>query len=342
MKNKIIIQGIVLLLLLSSITPIASMKLNDGWVYDEDTGTLSIEFSGETKESYILKYGLIECSEVGFIFSNEYLFPESSIGYIETSFNNGELWINKKEFNGSSLEYRELFNCLTSTSLWIKFTVESTSGEGYWSLLNIEIIGDTRGKGPRINMTITSTFHPWDWFSSAVLVTIYAYDKNGVKEIHYILDGIETISNGDKVSFPVSGNGIHHIGCWSIDNIDNEGLPYILKKPIKIDAGKPPIINIISPTNGIYIFGNKLPISINKTIIFGGFEIEVEAYDEHSGVFALDFILGGERINTKTEEPYSIYCGVRNNGETKLKVVAEDWSGNTAEDTLDIYYYNFF
>jgi hypothetical protein len=45
MKRQLIIWGIILVLLLSSITPIVSMKLNDGWVYDEDTGTLSIEFS---------------------------------------------------------------------------------------------------------------------------------------------------------------------------------------------------------------------------------------------------------------------------------------------------------
>ncbi len=49
--RKSITGGIILLFLLSSTIPIASSNLNNEWLYDEDTGTWSIEFSEEMTNS---------------------------------------------------------------------------------------------------------------------------------------------------------------------------------------------------------------------------------------------------------------------------------------------------
>jgi len=338
MLRRYIVTGIVLLFLLSSIIPIASSNLNNEWIYDEDTGTWSIDFSGELKESFILKYGLIETSKVGVIYSNEYSFPEDSKGYIEASYNRGDSWNMVKEYNESSTNVRDLFLSLTSESLWIRFTVESHSGNGYWRIWNIDLIGDTRGTPPHTDITVTSCLEPW----VPLLIEISARDDiSGVREIHYMINGQETVKTQDNVRFSLHKSGIYYFSYWAIDNFGNEEVPHILPNPFRIDEERP-IVDIKYPEKGLYIFNEKMPISINKTIIIGGFDIEVFAHDNVSGVHRVLFLIDYGVFNLATEEPYNRYCGVKNNGKIKLRVIAVDLAGNTAEDTIEIYYYNFF
>jgi hypothetical protein len=339
MKKLPIIWGIILVLLLSSITPIASMKLNDGWVYDEDAGILSIEFSGETEESYIIKYGLIGVDEVGVIFTHNYSFPEGSIGYIETSFNKGEFWIDAEEFNESSSEIRYVFTCQTSSSLWIRFTVKSDRGDGFWRIWNIDLIGDTTGDPPKTHVSMTPSM--WFWHYSPVEITLESHDEQTfVKEIHYISEGKENIVEGNEAIFTITSNGIHRVIFWSIDSIGNEELPIFLPS-FGIDT-EAPYVKIEKPINGIYLFGNRINIQTDKTIIIGNFDIEVTAYDNYSGISKVQFRLDDEIIGEKREEPYKITCKTTHTGKGEIKVYAEDFLGWFVDDTIDIYYYNFF
>jgi hypothetical protein len=339
MQGRHIVTGIVLLFLISSIIPIASSNLINEWIYDEDTGTWHIEFSGELKESIVLKYGLIETSKVGVIYSHEYSFPDGSHGYIETSYNRGESWNIVKEYNESSTDVRDLFVSLTLDSIWIRFTVESNNGNGYWRIWDIDIIGDTRGTPPNSGLSIAGSFFKWQ---SYVQIRIEARDNIvGVKEIHYVLDGQETVIPGDNILFTFNKNGIYDIAYWAVDNCGNEEIPHIRPSIIYIDNDNP-TVNIKSLEKGLYLFNKRMPFSINKTIIIGGFDIEVFAYDNTSGMYTVSYYLDGEKFNEAIDEPYLRYCGIKHNGKALLYVIAEDWAGNIAEDFIEIYYYNFF
>ena len=108
----------------------------------------------------------------------------------------------------------------------------------------------------------------------------------------------------------------------------------------RIDSGNPPTVAITAPEPGLYLFGNKL-LSSSKVFIIGAFSIEATASDAESGVYRVQFYLDGDLLSESTEVPYSAYCAVKHMGAGTIKVVAEDFSGNTAEDTLDITYYKF-
>ena len=338
MYKKSITGGIVLLFLLSSIIPIASSNLNNEWIYDEDTGTWYIEFSGKLKESIILKYGLIETSKVGVIYSHEYSFPDGSQGYIEASYDRGESWNVVKEYNESSTNVRDLFVSLTSDSLWVRFTVESNNGNGFWRIWNIDLIGDTRGTPPHTDIMVTSVLEPW----VPLQIKIIARDDiSGVREIHYMINGQETVNPGDYVYFTLHKSGIYYLSYWAIDNFGNEEIPNILPFTLRVDT-KPPVVDIKTPEEGLYIFNKKMPLSINKTIIIGGFDIDVFAQDDMSGIYRITYRLDGEDFNYATEEPYVRYCGMTHNGKGTLEIIAEDYAGYTVVDTIEIYYYNFF
>ena len=65
----------------------------------------------------------------------------------------------------------------------------------------------------------------------------------GVKEIHYILDGgSEIIVTGSSTNVAVTGDLIHTLEFWSVDNVGNVQLPHNSKQ-IKIDK-TPPTISV--------------------------------------------------------------------------------------------------
>jgi hypothetical protein len=255
------------------------------------------------------------------------------------SYNRGETWKIVKEYYKSNQDLRDLFITLTTECLWIRFTVDSESGDGYWIISHVNIIGDTQGKPPNTKVGILGTFTFWHW---VLQVELDAYDSvNGVKEIHYLLFGKEFIVDGSFTKFKVQESGIHTLTVWSIDKNGNEEVPNIVPYILRIDNILPKL-DLIHPKPGLYLFGKKMPISINKTIIVGDFDMEVIAVDDTSGIYKIQYILDGDVINEATEKPYLRTCREKHNGIGLLKVIAEDYAGNTVEETLDIYYYNFF
>jgi hypothetical protein len=311
----------------------------DGWVYDEDNATWSIEFSGVVNASFIETYGILEKSSVGVIFSHEYSFSNDSRGYIETSYNHGDTWNVMKTFHGNISELRDVFVTLTTNSLWVRFTVESKGGNGYWRVWDIDLIGDTRG-GPPVSRIIYTGIIPDFWFHVPVRIEIIASDElSGIREIHYLLFGKENIVYQERAKIEISKNGIHQLIWWAVDKLGNEEIPQI-SPYFKIDTGEPPEVKIIEPTPGIYMFNNRI-CPAEKVILFGGFTIEAYANDLTSGVYDVAFYLDRDWIGS-TKSSYKCYCGYTHAGEGTLKAVACDFAGNRAETTLDIVYYNFF
>jgi hypothetical protein len=309
----------------------------DGWVYDEDNTTWYIEFSGQINASFVETYVVLEKSSVGVIFSHEYNFSNGSRGYIETSYNHGDTWTVMKVFNANSSSVRDVFIAIVIDSLWVRFTVESIGGNGYWRVWDIDLIGDTRGGPPESWLTLEGNEVIWRPYHKA---RITAYDdKSGVKEIHYILYGRETVVSDDRVELRVDKEGIHYLIYWAVDNLGNEEIPHIVP-PLHVD-NNPPTIEIITPDPGLYLFGRKITIPTDNIIFIGGFTIEVTAHDTASGVYEIIFFLDDNVYAEVAKKPYRAYCSLKHNGHGTIKVNVIDYAGFFSEDTLDIMYYKF-
>jgi hypothetical protein len=217
--------------------------------------------------------------------------------------------------------------------------VEYTATNNRVYVRNVQILGKQDHTAPVSSITMTGTMKDSGWFNTAVNVKITASDNIGMGEIHYILDGVETVVSGNIAEFTVSGNGQHTLEYWAVDAMGNEEGHHIVP-PFRIDSGSAPTVAITAPEPGLYLFGNKI-LSASKVIIIGAFTIEATASDAESGIYKVQFYLDGDVIAEDTEVPFSAYCAVKHMGEGTIKVVAEDFAQNTAEDTLDITYYKF-
>jgi hypothetical protein len=210
-----------------------------------------------------------------------------------------------------------------------------------WGVRNMQITGKQDHTAPTSSITMSGTMKDSGWYASAVKVKITAEDTgSGVKEIHYILDGVETVVAGDTAEFTISGNGIHTLEYWAVDNIGNEEAHHTVPS-FKIDSGAAPTVAITAPEPGIYLFGKKI-LSSSNVFIIGAFTIEATASDADSGIYKLAFYLDDQLLGEDTEAPYSQYVASRHMGAGTIKVTAEDFAQNVAEDTLDLKYYKFF
>ncbi|KAF0144649.1 MAG: hypothetical protein FD156_1663 [Nitrospirae bacterium] len=101
---------------------------------------------------------------------------------------------------------------------------------------------------PSTSVAITGTSGNNGWYKSDVNVSLTSADNcSGVKEIHYILDGTETIISGSTAGFTISGDGIHNVSFWAVDNANN--LETAHPATISIDK-TPPVIAITGVSNG--------------------------------------------------------------------------------------------
>jgi hypothetical protein len=266
----------------------------------------------------------------------------SILGYLEISID-GENWFILDVFYGNDPWAEETYDITpwAGNEIFIRFRYEgNTKSTGQWCINWAEIKGKKDTSAPTTTATMSGTMTDAGWYSSAVQIQITAVDDTGMGEIHYILDGVETVVAGDSASFSVTGNGAHNVEFWGVDAMGNEELPHNVIPTFRIDAGAPPTVAITAPQPGLYLFGNQI-LSLSKVFIIGAFDIEATASDAESGVYRVQFFLDNDLISEDTEAPFSAYCAEKHMGEGTIKVIAEDFSGNTAEDTLDITYYKF-
>ncbi|MDH7507382.1 MAG: hypothetical protein QHH15_06340, partial [Candidatus Thermoplasmatota archaeon] len=68
-------------------------------------------------------------------------------------------------------------------------------------------------------------YNDGEWVTPSTPITLTATDSgenaSGVKEIHYKIDGVETIVSGDNVTFSFINDGIHTLEFWAVDNAGN-------------------------------------------------------------------------------------------------------------------------
>jgi hypothetical protein len=223
------------------------------------------------------------------------------------------------------------------SSLLIRVHVVSEGkGEGYVCVDHLAIAGKQDMLPPTATISLSGNLISPGLYAGPVTVTINAKDDMAMGEIHYILDGSESVVSGNKATFKVSTDGDHTVEFWAVDATGNEGAHGTVS--FSID-NTPPTVAITAPEPGLYLFGSKL-LSMSKPIIIGAFTAEATASDGE-GIAVVKFMLDGEVVGEDTTVPYSTYVAVKHMGAGTLKVIAEDGVGNTAEDTLDITYFKF-
>jgi hypothetical protein len=214
--------------------------------------------------------------------------------------------------------------------------IEDTWNDGYVCVDHIAIQGKQDLFPPTATVSLSGNLVGPGMYAGPVTVTINAVDDMAMGEIHYILDGSESVVSGSKATFKVSTDGDHTVEYWAVDATGNEGAHGTVS--FSID-NSPPTVSITAPEPGLYLLGNKL-LGMSKVFIIGAFTAEATA-DDAQGVAVVQFMLNGEVVGEDTTAPYDAYIAVKNMGAATLKAVAVDGVGNTAEDSMDITYYKF-
>ncbi len=134
----------------------------------------------------------------------------------------------------------------------------------------------------------TATGGSGNWYNTSIISTFTASDScSGVKDIHYFIDGSETVIPGSWASATITTDGIHNISYFAIDNAGNAETP----------KGMTVMIDKIPPSGSIVIENDAfLTISTSDTL-------NISAIDTLSGAFQMR--LSEDGINWTIWQPYS-------------------------------------
>jgi hypothetical protein len=120
-------------------------------------------------------------------------------------------------------------------------TIEVVDNEG--TVLATYDMADVKSFGCSASLAGTEGLN--EWYVSPVEVAITsAVDSTAtppisMAEIHYELDGIETIVYGNSAQFTISTDGIHTLEYWGVDNVGNVGRHHI--RTVSVDMTPPTI-----------------------------------------------------------------------------------------------------
>ena len=265
---------------------------------------------------------------------------------LELSADGGDNWFIIAREEGPASTSRMTIPCTESgfdltpwagSNILIRVHVKDPAGAGgYVTVSDFEISGKQDRVPPTASISLSGNSVGPGQYAGPVTVTITATDDNAVGEVHYILDGEETVISGSSATFTVSSDGEHTVEYWAVDSTGNEGAHGTTT--FSID-NTPPTVEITAPEPGLYLFGNKL-LDMSKPFIIGAFTAEAVA-DDSQGVAVVQFLLNGEIVGEDTEAPFDTYVAVKNMGAAELGVTAIDGVGNSAEDSMDLTYYKF-
>jgi len=110
---------------------------------------------------------------------------------------------------------------------------------------------------PTTDKDLSGTAGSNDWYISDVVVTLTAGDPSpgsGVKEIHYVLDGVEIVVSGNTAKFTVTTEGTNTLDHWAVDNAGNTEAKD--SQTINIDKTPPSISGSRSPAANSYGWNN--------------------------------------------------------------------------------------
>gem|GEM_PF-1415760 len=131
----------------------------------------------------------------------------------------------------------------------------------------------------------------------------------------------------------------------SLTVTDNDDRTNTTSKTFSLGDVKPPIIMIRQPQPG-YLYFTFWGIFTGKirffmTIVYGEITVIAEAYDNESGVNRVEFWIDSELRYTDDKPPYEWLWSEKGFFQRKLKAVAYDNAGNSAQDSLSLWKIQF-
>jgi hypothetical protein len=169
-----------------------------------------------------------------------------------------------------------------------------------------------------------------NWYLDDVTVKVTATDplcpdpclgtNSGVKEIHYTINGDETVKTGTTATFKVTDDGVNFIEYWAVDNAGNVG--DVSTFEVAIDA-TPPTVDLVYTT---FQEGEQWKVTL-----------QANAGDATSSLEKVEFYVGANLLDTLTTPPWEITENWQSGwGGQTFKATAYDNAGNSAQDTVVI------
>ena len=137
----------------------------------------------------------------------------------------------------------------------------------------------------------------------------------------------------------------------SLDTIDKMDLEYAVKVTrliastllkianINIPDNEKPVIHIQKPKNYLYIWDKEI-IPTNKPIIIGEITLQVDAYDNQSGISKIEIYIDDELKIEIKNKPYEWLWDELVVGKHEIKAMAYDNAGNSAFKTINVTIFN--
>jgi alpha-tubulin suppressor-like RCC1 family protein len=190
---------------------------------------------------------------------------------------------------------------------------------------------------PMTTTMITGTAGNNGWYVSDVQMTLTATDNDGgsgVKEIHYSVDGTETIVQGNSASYPIVGDGAHAVIWYAIDNAGTVETPSH-EMSINIDKTAPSIPSLVTDPSVLWPSNHKMiNVLVGGSVEDGGSGIEsttITVTDEY-GIYNMTVPGFGSAIQLE-----SWHAGTDKDGRVyTIAAVATDKAGNQSTETTTV------
>lgn len=125
----------------------------------------------------------------------------------------------------------------------------------------------------------TATGNSEEWHNTNLVLTFSGSDScSGVKEIHYSIDGAETVVPGNYAAVTIIAEGVHNVTYYAVDKAGNTESPK--RMAARIDK-IPPVITVLSPVAGDYLISDVLTL-------------DYSAVDATSGIASVAATLDGQ------------------------------------------------
>ena len=112
---------------------------------------------------------------------------------------------------------------------------------------------------------------------------------------------------------------------WSFTTVNASLLSIVIDKPLG---------------NKFYLRDREFPLLEGNSMVYGGITINVTV-ESTNPVVKVEFYIGEKLLGEDTDEPYSFYWTQILSGRKTIKVVVHDDTGDTAEDTVEVFKWRF-